>query len=851
MNGDPAPADDLEIRIFRSDRRNGSCPVTILGRNDTTAVGRFRSPFTDAQLHDAILALELGQFDTEPAREFGEALFGALIDADIKTVYDSSGGNAEQTGLRLIVDDPTAARIPWELMFDPVTRTPFATRHRLVRGFSTTTEARPLGVLQRPVRVLVADSSPRGVPRLDSQLEVEDIRAALEPLTASGRIAVDVLSNVTEQKLRNALREGARPTRRPKPVHILHWIGHGGIDKATNNAALLFENEAGWPDTVDGGRLAAILGGSDIRLVFLNACYSAAPTAETARTESSFVVTAGVAEALLVSGIPGVIGMQATIRDDRSRQFARDFYRALADGRTIDTAVLDARVLVKSGVDGKGADIGIPVAYLRAGSTSLLDTRRRTPLGGVVERFGALGAGAKWLVGGVAGTLLSLAVVAVVGLIIPFIQWPPRMNGEFNVIVTEFQATDPAGRPVPDQIAADLSGNLYEALHSGLDELKPDLRVEVMPPSIARRLSGTTPLERSREAEKLAVSANAHMVIYGALDASGTSLQPEFYVSPAFLPGAEELIGVFRLGTPIRSLARPGTPAVGIELRRSLQLRASAVTTFVTGLTFFSARNFSQAEARFKVAIEDAGWADRDGKEVVYLFHGTAAALQGRLEDARKSYQQALDRNPDYGRAMIGLAEVQLHLSSGRCNPGTAIRAGLEAARDQFRAALVARDQPPLSNVPAKAHFGIARVDVCLSQALLEGSWTEAANELLAVIAEFEAGKTTLQDLAAEAHAQLAVVRLPTQGNPNARANYLAAASEYRAAIDLSEDDGRKALFYDGLGWVLERLDQRSDAGGAYDRAIELAPDEAARKVYMEHRRKLDAGASPEASAAA
>ena len=86
MNDDPAL--DLEIRILRSDRRNGSCSVDIRGPNDSRAEGRFRSPFTDEQTQDAIVALDLGRFDSGPARAFGESLFHALIRCD-----DRAGGS--------------------------------------------------------------------------------------------------------------------------------------------------------------------------------------------------------------------------------------------------------------------------------------------------------------------------------------------------------------------------------------------------------------------------------------------------------------------------------------------------------------------------------------------------------------------------------------------------------------------------------------------------------------------------------------------------------------------------------------------------------------------------------------
>ncbi len=263
----------------------------------------------------------------------------------------------------------------------PGTGVPFAARHRLVRGFSTTTEARSLEILQPPLGILLCESSPIGVPRLESQLEVDDIMRALQPLVARRAIAIRVERRVNERSLQDALREGVvtKAKQAPTPIHVVHWIGHGGIDRSTGSAAILLEREDHRPDVVDGERLATVLSGSDIRLVFLNACDSAAATdPDAALGESSFEMTTGVAEAILQSGIPGIIGMQAAILDDRARSFARDFYEALADGRGIDVAVQAARGLVKAGPDGSGADIGIPVCYLRAGPTQMFDAR---PLG--------------------------------------------------------------------------------------------------------------------------------------------------------------------------------------------------------------------------------------------------------------------------------------------------------------------------------------------------------------------------------------------------------------------------------------------------------------------------------------
>ena len=327
---------------------------------------------------------------------------------------------------------------------------------------------------------------------LESQLEVEDIERALTPLIRRRVVAVRVLRNVTEPSLQDALREGIPRGRgqAPTPIHIVHWIGHGGIDRSTASAAILFERDDGRPDVVDGQRLATLLSGSDIRLIFLNACYSAAtPGADGGLTNSTFQMTTGIAEAILASGVPGIIGMQAAILDDRARLFSRDFYEALADGRGIDMAVQDARRLVKGGSVGAAADVSIPVCYLRAGPTQMLEARPRGRLARLAERFSLLSRGIQWTIKGIAGVLLGLAVLAVVNGIAGMIEGPPKMTGEFNVVVSEFVASGLDGQPLESETAKALSTNLYESLLGGLEELESNLRLDIMSPAEAGRLT--------------------------------------------------------------------------------------------------------------------------------------------------------------------------------------------------------------------------------------------------------------------------------------------------------------------------------------------------------------------------
>jgi tetratricopeptide (TPR) repeat protein len=124
---------------------------------------------------------------------------------------------------------------------------------------------------------------------------------------------------------------------------------------------------------------------------------------------------------------------------------------------------------------------------------------------------------------------------------------------------------------------------------------------------------------------------------------------------------------------------------------------------------------FGQDEDALRRAAALGGWEERDGKEVLYLFLGNVAGKRGRLDDARNHYRRALGLNPEYARAMVGLAKVQFHGGSGQGTCRQVDARGLDLAEAGYRRALTARSRPALSDIDAKAAFGLGRVDFCRS----------------------------------------------------------------------------------------------------------------------------------------
>jgi tetratricopeptide (TPR) repeat protein len=827
---------DIDIRLRPIDQADGSCAVSISGPDDRRAEGRFRSPFAADEIDRALAWMDEGRSDSDDARAFGERLFRALFQGAVAGIYVASQDSAAPARVRLTVDAPDLARIPWELLVDPSSGGALALRGRFVRGIATEGGARPLAV-EPPLRLLIADSSPRDQVALGSQLEARDVETALRPVVAQGRIEVVVLQHATLSALLNALREGATANP-PRPFHVVHWIGHGIIDAATSASVLLFENADGGSDPVDGARLADVLHGSDVRLVLLNACHSAAPT-PMQNPVTAAETTRGIAEVLLTSGIPAVVGMRVSVLDETARRLAHEFYEALADGRAIDGAVLDARRLVVGRSPGDAAEIGVPIVYLRSGTGELL--KSVTPLSWwqrPLLRFRRLAPIAKVAV----FVILALATLAIersAEAVWQAVQGPARMTGEYNVVVTEFDSRDEAGRPVRSQVASDLSQNLAETLQEDLRGVE-SANIEVRAPGEAGRLSGTSAEERALAARRLADRIGADVVVYGWLDASRTTLQPEFYIKERVLTDAQELVGSFRLGSAITGAAPIDEEAAArINVRKTLVSRARAISELVLGLSFFRTLRYPEAERHFDVALAAEGWPDDDGKEILYLFRGSTAGMQGELAEAAYWFDKALVLNPGFARGRLGLAEVEFQKAKGNCERDGVKAEGLREAREAYRDTLSATDQPASANVTAKAHLGIARVDLCISQAEVDDRWGEAWAEAGIVVAAFEAGDDSLRQLAAEAHGVRAISELPAAAASDAEARFQAAEREYRQAIALGSRQDRLAAYGAGLAYVLGRLGRLDEARREYDEAIRLAP-ESARPAYQRARDQLD-----------
>jgi hypothetical protein len=287
-------------------------------------------------------------------RDFGARLFSALFDGDVLSRYAESVGTArakDEKGLRirLHIEAPDLAGLPWELMYNREKREflGLSKQALITRYIHVPRPPAPLHT-DHPLRILISIASPEDLLKLDSGAEVARIEQALAVPLEHDLVQFKVLHNTTTRALQKALLD---------PYHVLHIIGHGTFDEGVGK--LVFEDEYGDAVPVSGGTLGTLLKNTSVQLVVLNACQSAqnSPNAQ---------ALAGVGPTLVEAGIPAVVAMQFVIGDDSARIFTEDFYDMLSRYLPVDECVAHARqgLMLKTGVGNVGW--ATPVLYLRA-----------------------------------------------------------------------------------------------------------------------------------------------------------------------------------------------------------------------------------------------------------------------------------------------------------------------------------------------------------------------------------------------------------------------------------------------------------------------------------------------------
>jgi hypothetical protein len=367
---------DFELRIGAG--AEGTMPVDVLRSPAGEARGVLTLPWSGDELQSRVTAVERSIRSASGARgvsmgpsesgtsvpEFGGALFRGVMPESVRVCYRTSRALATQSGkglrVRLRIDSPAVAALPWELLFDDEegdfvslsNATPIVRHLELGRGIA------PLAV-EPPLRILAMVSGPSDLPALSVAHERQRMEQALAPLVARGQAVLTWLEGDGGTALQRAMRPEAGPW------HVFHFIGHGSFDPASGEGNLLLTGADGASVPLPATQLGRLLADhGSLRLAVLNACDGARGD-----ESSRFSSTAAV---LMRRGLPAVVAMQHPVSDTAAIEFSREFYGGLAGGLPVDGAVAEGRKAM-SILDGAAFEWGTPVLHMRSADGRLFD----------------------------------------------------------------------------------------------------------------------------------------------------------------------------------------------------------------------------------------------------------------------------------------------------------------------------------------------------------------------------------------------------------------------------------------------------------------------------------------------
>ena len=361
-------------------------------------------------------------------RDIGTRLFNAIFEAnkDTRRRWFAVADQLDSVRLEIASDVVGAGKLPWELLFDPETRTYLVLQAQtFVRTHSTSIRTPQIPQVPGPIRILLVICRPSGRQDVPFRSVASRIIKGLSQ-EARQLFELDVLRPPTFEQLSRRLRAAKAEG---KPYHIIHFDGHGSLldlgklfegwqdkpDKELMNLLadlvtfdpdrfsprlvypqtprpgergyLSFENPKSVHNLrlVDGPQLGDLLFETGTPVLVLNACRSAHAEAPEAPTptpppkageglgtdvHSQVRAFGSLAQEVMDAGVAGVVAMRYNVYVVTAAQFVADLYASLAQGHTLGEAVtlgrkqLDAQPLRTIAYDPLPLqDWPVPVVY--------------------------------------------------------------------------------------------------------------------------------------------------------------------------------------------------------------------------------------------------------------------------------------------------------------------------------------------------------------------------------------------------------------------------------------------------------------------------------------------------------
>ena len=302
---------------------------------------------------------------TEAQALYEQVFQGELRDVLVRLIEAS--GKSEPVLLRLFVRDRGLQSMPWEALCKPGTTEGFlGTDPRLLvaRGVLSSDPWEPREV-RGAVRVLAI------APGSDERALLA-LREALAPSIEIGEIDwLDPISgpDISARALYDRLRRGKSP-------HVLHWLGHGGVDLQGRPVLRMADDEDGEEVWMTAEALGRELGASlceELRLIILEACEGAKAGA-----------LGSAAEILAKAGADAVVAHLWPVKADVARVCSTEIYRALTGAERGQGDVGAAVAAARRTLLAQSAEAFSPILYLRGAGSVIFnfEGRRVTRPGG-------------------------------------------------------------------------------------------------------------------------------------------------------------------------------------------------------------------------------------------------------------------------------------------------------------------------------------------------------------------------------------------------------------------------------------------------------------------------------------
>lgn len=297
-------------------------------------------------------------------RDFGIAVFDAVFscESEISNLYAQSlamvDGPELALRLKLRVDPPELAVLPWEYVYDRTRHDDFVCLEEklpMVR-FLKVNATEPI-ISDGPLRILAMIANPDPGSMLDTEKERRRIDKVFE--SASMEHEFRWVQGGTLEDLYRVLQEGH--------WDVFHFIGHGGTDAYLQDDVIqtvgyvLMHDGLGGIAKVYADKLARVLRTGSLRLAVFNCCDSGRGPG-----------FSSLGARLVRTSVPAVVAMQFPISDDAASRFSEQFYRALIKGDAVEKALAQARNFIYASEDST-LEWGIPVHFTRTGASGVFN----------------------------------------------------------------------------------------------------------------------------------------------------------------------------------------------------------------------------------------------------------------------------------------------------------------------------------------------------------------------------------------------------------------------------------------------------------------------------------------------